>query len=82
MFFVIFRSRHFEKCIEGFKFGEIFIVITIISRKDPKITRGGFYHVYGSTKWFKIVNNVTREICVAPINGHDWQPFKILRPLL
>ena len=33
-FFVIFRSRHFQKCLEGFEFGQIFIVKIIISRKD------------------------------------------------
>ena len=33
---------------------------------QPKITRGGFYHVYGSAKRFKIVDNVTGAIFVAP----------------
>ena len=35
LFFNIFRSRPFEKGLEGFKFGQIFIVKMIISRKDP-----------------------------------------------
>ena len=34
LFFVICRGRHFEKGLAGFKFGAIFIVTIIISRKD------------------------------------------------
>ena len=33
--FFIVRSRYFERGLEGFKFGSIFFVKIIISRKDP-----------------------------------------------
>ena len=35
LFLVIFWGRHFEKGIEGFRFGQFSIVEIIISRKDP-----------------------------------------------
>ena len=52
-----------EKGLKRFKFGLILIAKMIISCKDPiKITIYGFYHVYGGTKCFKIVNKVTVTI--------------------
>ena len=46
--------------------------LSFLVNTQSKITRGGFYHVYGSTKRFKIVNDITEAISVAPIDGHDW----------
>ena len=39
-------------------------------------------HVYNTSNCFEIVSNVTWQINVAAINGHDWQPPWILRYLL
>ena len=48
--FYNFSQPTFEKGLEGFKFGQIFIVEIVNFRKDPtKITKDRFHHVYGST---------------------------------
>ena len=73
--FVIIRNRHFEeKKLEGFKLG--------LSRQD--ITTNYKMWVVAMIMVglnFKIVNNAAGTIFVTATNGHDWQPYGILRPL-
>ena len=72
--FVIFRDRHFEKKtwrVQAWSFS---------SRHNHKLQDVGVAIIMVGLN-VKIVNNATGTIFVAATNGHDWQPYWILRPL-
>ena len=58
------------------------MLISLFIIKDHTSRDCLFEHVYGSTAWFKIVDNVTRNIFASGIIGHNSHSSSISKPLL
>ena len=66
-FLLIFAADISKKALKGSSLDEFsLLILSFFVKTKPQITRGGFYYVYGSTKCFETVNNVTGAISIAP----------------